>query len=60
MTLLDPTPGELATQRHDPTDEADPVWQDALHQLAARCDTCGQPLTTWQRIRRPIHPRKEN
>jgi hypothetical protein len=57
MTLLHPTPGELATQRHDLIDEADPDWQDGLHALAARCSQCGQPVTTWHRIRRAVNPR---
>lgn len=53
MTLHAPTPGELAAQRHDLVDEADADLQDALHHLAARSG----PPTTWQRIRRQIHPK---
>ena len=31
-------------QEHDAGEEAEPAFQDGLHQLAARCGACGQAL----------------
>jgi hypothetical protein len=45
------TPAEIADlppadviQVHDAGEEADPLLQDGLHQLARRCSECGQAL----------------
>jgi hypothetical protein len=47
MTVDDITalPAEDAIQHHDRVDEQDEHFQEALHQLAARCSQCGQPVT---------------
>jgi hypothetical protein len=39
------TPLEGWGQHHDRVDEQDEHFQEALHQLAARCSACGQPVT---------------
>lgn len=46
MTVDDITalPAEDAIQHHDRIDEQDEQFQEALHQLAARCGACGQAL----------------
>lgn len=46
MTITDITalPAEDAIQHHDRVDEQDAGFQEALHQLAARCSQCGQPM----------------
>lgn len=40
--LVEAAPPEDAIQHHDRVDEADPVFQDAVHHLAERCSACGQ------------------